>query len=131
MMFIKSNGGSGTCSDVTFSNFYGHKNAYGIYIDSDWTELALQDGDGVEYTSITYSGFYGDVDNGVSRPPIYFNCPDEVPCTDITVEDVAIWTDTEDYILYECINAYGSGYCLKDSTADTDYTTVSTVTSAP
>lgn len=131
MMFFKSNGGSGSVSGMTCSNFFGHKNAYGIYIDSDWTEEALASGDGVLYTDITFSGFYGDVDSGTERPPIYFNCPAEVPCTDLTVEDVAIWTDDGDSVLYECINAFGDGYCLKDSDTTSDYSTVTTVTATP
>jgi rhamnogalacturonan hydrolase len=131
MIFFKSNGGSGTVSGLSYSNFLGHKNAYGIYIDSDWADETLASGDGVLYTDITFSGFYGDVDTGIQRPPIYFNCPAEVPCTDLTVEDVAIWTDEGDYILYECINAFGDGYCLVDSDDTYDYSTVTTVTATP
>ncbi|KAH8649863.1 RGase A [Xylariales sp. PMI_506] len=131
MIFFKSNGGSGTVSGLSYSNFYGHKNAYGIYLDSDWTDETLAAGNGVLYTDITFSGFYGDVDSGISRPPIYFNCPAEVPCTDITVEDISIWTDSGDYVLYECINAFGDGYCLVDSDDTYDYSTVTTVTATP
>jgi rhamnogalacturonan hydrolase len=132
MIFFKSNGGSGTASGLSYSNFLGHKNAYGIYIDSDWTEETLAAGDGVSYTDVTFSGFYGDVETGIQRPPIYLNCPAEVPCTDITVVDVSIWTDEGDYILYECINAFGDGYCLKSDADDTtDYNTVTTVTATP
>jgi rhamnogalacturonan hydrolase len=131
MIFFKSNGGSGTASSLSYSNFLGHKNAYAIYIDSDWTLEALAAGDGVLYTDVTFKGFYGDVDNGIQRPPIYLNCPNKVPCTGLTVKDVAIWTDGGDDILYKCINAFGNGYCLVDSDHTYEYFNVTTISATP
>ncbi|KAI1296205.1 RGase A [Xylaria venustula] len=131
MIFFKSNGGSGSASGLSYSNFYGHKNAYGIYVDSAWTEETLASGNGVSYSDITFSDFYGDVDTGTSRPPVYFNCPAEVPCTGITVENVAIWTDSGSEIYYKCENAFGSGACLVDTSDTYEYTSVATVTATP
>ncbi|KAI1324040.1 RGase A [Xylariaceae sp. FL0255] len=131
MFFFKSNGGSGSVSSMSFTNFLGHKNAYGIYIDSAWTEETLAAGNGVQYEDITFSGFYGDVDSGTSRPPVYLNCPAEVPCTGITVEDVAIWTDSGSEVYYKCENAFGSGACLVDSSGTYEYTSTQTITATP
>jgi hypothetical protein len=58
MMMIKSNGGSGSVSNVLFDNFSGHTNAYTLYIDSDWTQEALAPGNGVEYFDISFTHWY-------------------------------------------------------------------------
>ena len=88
--------------------------------------MSAVDGDGISYSNITFSNFKGDEENGETRPPIQIICPADVPCTDITVEDIAIAAEEGGYIEYRCENAYGSGACLSDST-DTTATYATTV----
>ena len=43
------------------------------------------------------------------------------------LKDIDIWTDTGSVEYYKCANAYGEGYCLRDSATHAAYNT-STVT---
>lgn len=52
MMLIKSNGGSGYVENVLFENFIGHENAYSLYVDQTWGNVAS--GSGVSLTNITF-----------------------------------------------------------------------------
>lgn len=74
------------------------------------------EGDGVLYTNMSFSGWVGTCTNGHQRGPIKFNCPPDVPCTDMIVEDFDVWTEDGDYIEHWCNNAYGSGACLNEAT---------------
>jgi rhamnogalacturonan hydrolase len=91
------------------------------------------DGDGVTYTNITFTNWHGGEADGSQRAPIRIVCPDAVPCTDITISDWALWTESGDEQLYECESAYGDGFCLQDSDSDvTSYAKItSTATAAP
>jgi rhamnogalacturonan hydrolase len=51
---IKSNGGSGSVSNVLFENFIGHGNAYSLDIDQYWASMSPVDGDGVQLNNITF-----------------------------------------------------------------------------
>lgn len=132
MMMIKSNGGSGSVKNCQFNNFIGHSNAYSLDINAYWTELALQDGNGVLYDNLSFSNWKGTCANGVQRAPINVICPTGVPCTGIKVSDFAMWTDAGTSEYYKCENAWGAGGCLRTASANTAYA-VSTVTvkSAP
>lgn len=133
MMMIKSNGGSGFVENVVFENFIGHGNAYSLNIDSYWSRMSPAEGDGVQLNNITFKNWKGTEANGAQRGPIRIICPDKVPCTDINIEDFAMWTETGSKQLYTCRSAYGSGFCLKKEPATpTSYAAVtSTVTAAP
>lgn len=153
MMFVKSNGGSGTVSDVTFENFIGeqksiastihgtrtnrhdwlgHGNAYSFNIDSYWSSMSSLGGKGVELSNFTIKNWKGTEANGAERGPIKIICPDGVPCYDINIEDFAMWTEEGDKQTYVCQNAYGSGFCLQEGSGDSDYAaTTSTATQAP
>ncbi|RDW73261.1 pectin lyase-like protein [Coleophoma cylindrospora] len=132
MLMLKSNGGNGSVSDCLFENFIGHGNAYSLYIDAFWTDLALQPGNGVLYTGLTFSNWKGTCAAGNTRPPIYLNCPSTEPCTGIVIEDFAMWTDSGSAEYYKCIDAWGEGECLKGGSAHTAYgTSTITVTAAP
>ncbi|KAH8673320.1 pectin lyase fold/virulence factor [Xylariales sp. PMI_506] len=128
MYMIKSNGGSGDVYNVALNNFWGHSNAYTLDFDTAWSSMDVVSGDGINYSNISFSGWRGTASNGVQRGPIKLDCPAEVPCTDITVEDFAVWTDSGSEVLYVCQNAYGSGACM-ESSGTTSYTTTQTVTS--
>ncbi|KAJ9223750.1 CAZyme family GH28 [Paecilomyces variotii] len=132
MMMIKSNGGSGFVENVLFENFIGHGNAYSLNIDSHWSGQSEAEGDGVQLSNITFNNWKGTEADGSKRGPIRVICPDAVPCTDITIKDFAMWTESGSEQWYSCESAYGSGACLEDSSSATSYAvTTTTVTSAP
>ncbi|KAF4624337.1 hypothetical protein G7Y89_g13834 [Cudoniella acicularis] len=130
MLMIKSNGGSGSVTNCQFNNFMGHTNAYTLDIDGYWTEETLAAGDGVTFSSIVFNHWHGTCSDGATRAPIQALCPAGAPCTDITIENFYIWTESGDEVLYKCENAYGSGGCLNTGSGDTSYAeTTMTVTS--
>lgn len=131
MMMIKSNGGSGTVSSVSFENFIGHGNAYSLDIDQYWASMSAVDGDGVQLTDITFKNWKGTEASGSARGPIKVICADGAPCTDITIEDFAMWTESGTSQWYSCRSAYGSGFCLKSSGDSSYAVTTSTVKTAP
>ncbi|KAI8137478.1 rhamnogalacturonase E [Fennellomyces sp. T-0311] len=116
MMMIKSNGGSGTVSNVLFESFIGHSNAYSLVFDQYWSKMGTADGDGVQLTNFTISNWRGTCSNGKQRGPIKMNCADGAPCTDIKIDDFAMWTETGDVLDNYCRSAYGVGTCLKENT---------------
>jgi rhamnogalacturonan hydrolase len=89
MFMIKSNGGSGTVKQCSFTNFIGHKNAYSLDIDSHWPLLKPQPGNGVLYQDLNFTNWKGTCLDGFRRGPINVICPDGQPCTDITISDFA------------------------------------------
>lgn len=127
MYMIKSNGGSGTVTGLSFNNFMGHSNAYTLDFDTAWSSMDVADGDGISYSNISFSGWSGSCEDGTERGPVKINCPAEVVCTDISVEDFSVWTDSGDSVLYGCQNAYGTGACLQSGDSGSDYTTTQTV----
>ncbi|KAE8376919.1 pectin lyase fold/virulence factor [Aspergillus bertholletiae] len=134
MMFIKSNGGSGSATNLLFENFIGHGNAYSFDIDSYWASMSSQGGSGVELSNITLKNWKGTEENGAARGPIKIVCPDGAPCYDITIEDFAMWTEdsSRQRQWYSCRNAYGTGFCLKSGSSHVTYeATTTTVSSAP
>ncbi|KAF7158324.1 hypothetical protein CNMCM5623_003093 [Aspergillus felis] len=132
MMLIKSNGGSGTVSNVVFENFIGHGNAYSLDIDSYWSSMSAVAGNGVELSNITVKNWKGTEENGAQRGPIKIICPDKAPCYDIFIEDFAMWTESGSKQWYSCQSAYGSGFCLKSGSQHISYAvTTTTVSSAP
>lgn len=128
MYMIKSNGGDGTVKNVALNNFMGHSNAYTLDFDTTWSSMDVVDGDGIEYSNITFSGWTGTCTDGVERGPVKMNCPADVPCTDIVIEDFNVWTEEGSEVLYGCQNAYGSGACLAAGDADDEFTTTQTIT---
>jgi rhamnogalacturonan hydrolase len=128
---IKSNGGSGYVRNVLFENFIAHSTAYTLDIDQYWSGQAAGDqSTGVQLNNITFSNWKGTCANGDQRAPIQVLCSDAAPCTDVTIEDIAIWTDSGSSELYKCRSAHGTGGCLKSGSGS--YAQVSqTVSSAP
>jgi rhamnogalacturonan hydrolase len=131
MMMIKSNGGSGYVEDVRFENFIGHGNAWNLDIDQYWASMSAAAGDGVKLTNLTFNNWKGTVANGAQRGPVKVVCADNAPCTDITISDLAMWTETGSKNTYQCRSGYGSGFCLKAGTAASYAATTSTQTAAP
>lgn len=124
-------------SSLLFANsilicFLGHGNAYSLDIDSYWSSETAAGGEGVTLTNITFTNWKGTEADGAERGPVRVVCPNTNPCTDITISDFAMWTETGDTQWYLCESAYGSGFCLKsDDDSLTSYTTTTTVSTAP
>ncbi|KAL3494341.1 pectin lyase fold/virulence factor [Aspergillus germanicus] len=131
MFMVKSNGGSGTVSKLVLENFIGHGNAYSLDIDAYWSSMSTIDGEGVELNNVTIRNWKGTEANGAQRGPIKVLCADGAPCTEVTIEDFAMWTETGDEQTYRCENAFGSGFCLQDGDGSSPYTTTLTATAAP
>lgn len=131
MMMIKSNGGSGTLQNAQFLNFMGHSNAYTLDLNAFWSNEKTASGSGVQYKNLTFAHWKGTCSNGRQRAPIQVLCPPEVPCYDVTIDDVNIWTESGSSELYRCQSAFGQGGCLKDSDGSSalgTYTSTMTVT---
>ena len=131
MMMIKSNGGSGYVRDVQFTEFIGHSNAYSLDVDQAWSKQTTGSGDGVQLSNLLFSNWRGTCSNGVQRGPIQFKCAEGAPCTNMTVSDFAMWTESGSSIQYICANAYGTGACLKSGPGGSYSTVTQTVSSAP
>ncbi|CAI7602734.1 unnamed protein product [Penicillium glandicola] len=131
MYMIKSNGGSGTVANLLLENFIGHGNAYSLDIDQAWSSMSTLEGDGVQLNNITINNWKGTEQKGSQRGPIKVNCAEDVPCTEITIDDFAMWTEEGSYQWYGCENAYGEGACLHSGDEYTSYTTTTTVSVAP
>lgn len=99
-------------------------------LDSFWSSMDAIDGDGIYYHNITFKNWTGTAANGEERAPIRILCPPDVPCTDISVEDISIGTDVGGYEIYVCENAFGSGYCVSNAT-DTTSTYTTTLYASP
>jgi rhamnogalacturonan hydrolase len=146
MYLLKSNGGSGTVSNVLLENFIGtysippfsrsrltntgHGNAYSLDIDQAWSSMSTVSGDGVQLENVTISNWKGTLANGAERGPIKVNCASKAPCYDMTIEDFDMWTEEGSYQWHLCENAYGSGKCLRSGDDYTPYTVTKTVTAA-
>lgn len=132
MMMIKSNGGTGSAYAMTFENFIGHHNAYSLNIDQYWSGTSTQSGNGVQLYDIEFLDWYGTEADGSERGPVRAVCADLVPCYDITIEDLAMWTEVGSTQWYDCRSSYGSGFCLRDSSDYTSYgPSTTTVSTAP
>jgi rhamnogalacturonan hydrolase len=53
-MMIKSNGGSGSVSNVLFQDFISRGTAYGLYLNQYWSSQSVGSGDGVKLSNIKF-----------------------------------------------------------------------------
>ncbi|KAF4536996.1 Rhamnogalacturonase b protein [Lasiodiplodia theobromae] len=132
--YLKSNGGNGTVSDIMWENVLIHGGAYVLAVNENWESRDEDSGDGVQISNLTFKDWNGfNTDN--SRPTIRIECADEVPCYDITLDNVNLWTEDGDYVTWSCQSAYGEGACLQDAGDDVEnlasYSTAQTVTQTP
>ncbi|KAG9524556.1 Rhamnogalacturonase A, partial [Aureobasidium melanogenum] len=121
MFMLKSNGGSGTVSNVVLENFIGHGNAYSLTLDEAWSSMKTVAGDGVQLSNFQISNWTGTELKGTARGPIKVACAAKAPCHDITITDFSMWTESGSSQFYSCENAYGSGFCLKSGTSYAAY----------
>lgn len=135
---IKSNGGSGTVSNVVLENFIGHSNAYSLDIDQYWSSMSTLAGSGVQLNNIKINNWTGTEANGLQRGPIKVACADGAPCTGIDITDFNMWTETGSSQWYSCRSAYTTLsrpvplYCLQGGSTHSKYAaTTTTVKTAP
>lgn len=88
-------------------------------------------GNGVQLNNITVRNWKGTEEDGAARGPIKIVCAKKAPCTDITIDDFALWTESGDEQTYSCENGFGSGFCLQDGDGTSTYSTTITETTAP
>lgn len=115
MFFIKSNGGDGWVYDILLEDFVGYNNAYGLFIDQYWGKRTADPGPGVSISGVYANGWKGTIagdKNG--RGPLAVICADDAPCTNINIQNFAMWTEKGNSVLYRCRSAFGyGGFCLK------------------
>ncbi|CAD0112211.1 unnamed protein product [Aureobasidium uvarum] len=132
MFMLKSNGGSGSVSNVVLENFIGHGNAYSLTLDEAWTSMKTIAGNGVQLSNFQISNWTGTEANGKARGPVKVACAAKAPCHDISITDFSMWTESGTSQFYSCENAYGSGFCLKSGTSYAAYAaTTQWVSKAP
>lgn len=78
--------------------------------------MSTIEGDGIAYSNITFRNWKGTEVDGEDRPLIKVKCPALTPCTDVTIEEFALWNEEGHYALHVCEHSYGSGYCLSNAT---------------
>jgi rhamnogalacturonan hydrolase len=134
---VKSNGGSGTVSNLVLENFIGHSNAYSLNIEQYWESMKTLPGDGVQLSNIKISNWTGTATNGMQRGPLQIKCADGAPCTGVDVTDFNMWTEKGSSQFYSCRSAYTDLkradplYCMKGGSGTEYPITTRTVTSAP
>lgn len=135
---IKSNGGSGTVSNVVLENFIGHGNAYSLDIDQYWSSMSTVAGSGVQLNNIQISNWTGTEANGAARGPVKVMCADGAPCTGVDINDFSMWTESGSKQWYSCRSAYTNlnrsppMFCLKGGSDHIPYAaTTTTITAAP
>ncbi|KAI9268017.1 pectin lyase fold/virulence factor [Phascolomyces articulosus] len=115
MAVVKSNGGSGMVSNILLENFIRRDNAYSLQLNQYWGKMEEAEGYGIHLHNWTITKWRGTCKNGAQRGPITLRCADGAPCTDIKIDDFAIWTDSGDILSNYCQSAYGTGFCLKQN----------------
>ena len=88
-------------------------------------------GNGVNYHNVTFRNWKGSEADGSRRGPIKVICPDGAPCTDITIEDFAMWTESGDSQWWACESAYGQGACLREGSGGAYGPTTTTIRNPP
>ncbi|PVG00146.1 rhamnogalacturonase [Serendipita vermifera] len=129
-MMFKSNGGSGSVSNVLLQNFISRGTAYGLYINQYWASMTPVAGSGVKLSNIQFKNWNGDVVDGNQRPPIALICADTAPCTGITLTNVNMWSQTGKAV-YKCESAYGSGLSCMKSGSGSAYGPVTVTATKP
>jgi rhamnogalacturonan hydrolase len=138
MLMIKTwpggDGATGYVKDSVFENFWAYDTTYALDIDQYWYSHTTPNTGAVELTGLTFKNWTGTMDNGAQRGAIRIAGSDQVPLTDITLQDFKMWTVNGKKVLNKCNNVYGTGYCAATSTAGkslTTFTSTQTSTAAP
>jgi len=125
--YIKTNGGSGIVRNMLWENIIMHDSANMLTINEAW--MANRGAEGVQLQNLTFRNWRG-CNRDAKRPAIRLECDKDVPCTDITLENVDLWTTDGDEVAWTCQNAFGKGACLREGPVSA-YEFSKTVVSAP
>ena len=60
-------------------------------------------------SNIVFRNVTGSVADGAKRPPLYLIANDLTFATNVTVEDVSVWTETGDAVVNKISNVFGTG----------------------
>lgn len=128
-------------SNITFENFRSKASLYGLNINQYWQNTFTPDTGSVALSNIVYRNVTGSVADGAKRPPLYLIANDLTFATNVTVEDVSVWTETGDSVVNKISNVFGIGdgtYGVNDGIEElgvgevpTAYTRTVTVTETP
>ncbi|KAI9697475.1 MAG: hypothetical protein M1820_007810 [Bogoriella megaspora] len=129
--YLKTNNGDGTVTDITWDTVIVHGGAYILAVNEAWGSSSGSTG--VQINNLRFTNWHGyNSDN--SRPTIRLECDTDVPCYNVTVDNVNLWTSDGSSVKWSCENSFGTGACLRagDVKADVSaYTSVSTISKAP
>lgn len=100
---------------LTKLTLLGHGNAYSLWVDSTWSGMSPVPGNGIALNDITFTNRKGTEANGVQRGPFQVLSPKGVPCTDITIENFAMWTESGNSQRYKCQSAYAQAFALSQA----------------
>ncbi|KAF4962764.1 hypothetical protein FSARC_9168 [Fusarium sarcochroum] len=140
--FIKTYpGGSGHVTNITFENFRSKASLYGLDINQYWQNTFEPDTGAVALSNIAFKNFSGSVADGAKRPPLFLVANDLSFATNVTIEDVSIWTESGTSVVNKISNIYGHGddsygkadgiKSLASGQSPTPYTSTYTVTAKP
>lgn len=144
IVFIKTYpGGSGYVSNILWENFRSKSSLYGINLNQYWQQTYLPDSGAVTLSNITFRNFSGSIQDAAKRPALYLLASDYIPATDITVEDVTVWTESGSTSVNHISNIFGVGddvygpnngiveLAQGENPKSETYTSTYTITSAP
>ncbi|PYH70896.1 rhamnogalacturonase A precursor [Aspergillus vadensis CBS 113365] len=129
--FLKSNNGDGIIKNIIWENVIVHGGPYPLAIDEAWGDD--RGSGGVQVSNLTFRNWHGE-SASASRPVIRLQCDSDVPCYDITIENVNLWANDSSDVVWLCENAYGDGACLSSGKGTTDlktFTSKQTITATP
>ncbi|KAH8884986.1 rhamnogalacturonase A precursor [Thozetella sp. PMI_491] len=126
--YLKTNNGNGTVKSVSWDTVYINGGSYILAVNEAWNKDSGSIG--VQISELTFKNWYG-YNTVNSRPTIRLECDPDVPCYDITLSNVNLWTESGSNVKWSCFNSFGSGACLRSGSALTTYTSVTTVTATP
>ncbi|KAL2276394.1 hypothetical protein FJTKL_00931 [Diaporthe vaccinii] len=127
--YLKTNGGSGTVDSIIWENIINNSGAYVLAINEAWGKD--NGAAGVQSSNLTFRNWHG-YNSDAKRPTIRLQCDDSVPCHDITVDNVNLWTsDGSKQVTWVCQSAYGNGAGLRKSGTASYAASVTTIKTAP
>ncbi|RAH51972.1 rhamnogalacturonase A precursor [Aspergillus piperis CBS 112811] len=129
--FLKSNNGDGVVKNIIWENVIVHGGPYPLAIDEAWGDD--RGSVGVQVSNLTFRNWHGE-SASASRPVIRLQCDSDIPCYDITIDNVNLWANDTSYVVWLCENAYGDGACLPSAKGTTDlksFTSKQTITATP
>jgi hypothetical protein len=95
----------------------------------------------VKLSNIVFRNVSGSVADGAKRPPLYLIANDLTYATNVTVEDISVWTESGDEVVNRISNVFGMGddsYGVKDGLkalgegeVPKTYTSSYTITASP